>query len=98
MLKIILQTASAQGPGDGQPARTGFYLNAISIINTFVTNNDMWQLTGAPRRGLNASSSSLDLFRRCEFLPVKFKRGVAMGQQIGHAVPARVEMEFVGNL
>jgi len=38
------------------------------------------------------------LFRQLKFAPMKFKRGAAMGQQVGHIVAAGVEVEFVGNL
>jgi hypothetical protein len=35
------------------------------------------------------------LVRRVEHAPVEFVRGLPVGAEIGNAVPARVEMEFV---
>ncbi len=82
-------------PGDRQPARVGFYSNADSLINAIVTYNDFRGFRGIAESGFGYSSLTLDLFQRFEFAPVKFKRGIAMGQKVRNAVAARVEMEFV---
>src|ERR1700688_77820 len=96
MPKIILRSASAQVPGNGQTSWTGFYPIAISIINTFVMNNDTRRSSGSLRQTSGLLLSIFDSFRQLEFAPMKFKRGVPVGQQIGNAVRARVEMKFVG--
>src|SRR5579864_343058 len=81
----------------------------LELSTQIVTHHDNWRSgLGLQRLVDSQTDSQADLqadsrvtnggsFHRFELGPVKFKRGLAMGQQIRNAVAAGIEVEFVRN-
>jgi hypothetical protein len=100
MLNVILQTASARIPGGGGLHRVGSILIhlLLHLQYKYVMNND----TRPPHQESRCAPAMLSRlpgsFCQVEFVPVKFIRSLAMGQQVANTVAARVEVELMGNL
>ena len=93
-----MQTGFAPDPGEG--------LTPATRILTWTDCGNQLKLSlnmTKPQREAHSKtcagfSQTGALLRQAEFAPVKFKRGIAMRQQIGNAVAAGIKVKFVGNL